>query len=67
MDIKGLTNVEASTTADNVARFAQSVGEMKCKRRISKFGKIVVGLIQVSVRQRTFGLRKSMRSKRVEE
>ena len=47
--------------------FAQCLGEMKCRRRISKFGKIVECLIQVSARQRTFGLCKSMRSKRVEE
>jgi len=40
--------------------FAQCLGEMKCRRRISKFGKIVLSLIQVSTRQRTFGLCKSM-------
>ena len=47
--------------------FAQCLGEMKCRSRISKFGKIVMGSIRVSVTQRTFGLCKSKRSKRVEE
>ena len=40
--------------------FAQCLSEMKCRRRISKFGKIVLSLIQVSTRQRTFGLCKSI-------